>query len=319
MCSVVDAQNKVREIRSGGIQIIKGEDTPPAPKPVRVVFWTNQKTQGSIRIYVNNRYVGKITRSYSSAPSCGAAGCVTVTLSGKGNSWYGKAEDGTIWTSSLTSLVAGCNRIRLYSTGSPQRVSSDRSGSRAHVAETPMHRENEPTFEQQLVGNMLDNIDAERIGKSMGNQLSHISAVKGWNSYTNRIDLALGYGLSFGGLGARLSYQAPAVFGISVGAGYNMSYDPNVGNVKKILWNAGIQMWLTDHFNLAMHVGPRYFKKLKMTEAGLSLMVNYQHSIYRRLGVMAGLGYSLSLEEPEKNVKSAFEWNVGLVFRLFED
>ena len=112
VCSVVDAQNKVREIRSGGIQIIKGEDTPPAPKPVRVVFWTNQKTQGSIRIYVNNRYVGKITRSYSSAPSCGAAGCVTVTLSGKGNSWYGKAEDGTIWTSSRTSLVAGCTDVR---------------------------------------------------------------------------------------------------------------------------------------------------------------------------------------------------------------
>ena len=55
-----------------------------------------------------------------------------------------------------------------------------------------------------------------------------------------------------------------------------------------------------------MHVGPRYFKKLKKTEAGLSLMVNYQHSIYRRLGVMAGLGYSLSLEEPEKKREIGF-------------
>ena len=126
----IQAQTKVKEIRSGGIQIIR-EETPAPPQQTRVVFWTSQERQGPIKVYVNGRYEGKITKSYRSAPKCGASGCVTVTISGKNNQWYGVASDGTRWYSSSATLSRGCNAIRLYSSGGSSS-SRSRGSSSSH-------------------------------------------------------------------------------------------------------------------------------------------------------------------------------------------
>ena len=82
-----------------------------------VVFWTNESSQGPIRVYVNRCYVGTITTSYSSAPRCGAPGCVTVILSRGNNTWYGVAADGTRWFSGNSRLHRGCNSVRLHHAG----------------------------------------------------------------------------------------------------------------------------------------------------------------------------------------------------------
>ncbi len=82
-----------------------------------VVFWTNESSQGPIRVYVNRCYVGTITTSYSSAPRCGAPGCVTVILSRGNNTWYGVAADGTRWFSGNIRLHRGCNSVRLHHAG----------------------------------------------------------------------------------------------------------------------------------------------------------------------------------------------------------
>lgn len=82
-----------------------------------VVFWTNETSQGPIRVYVNREYVGTITTRYESTPRCGAPGCVTVVLNGSDNTWYGVASDGTRWFGGNCRLHHGCNPICLHHAG----------------------------------------------------------------------------------------------------------------------------------------------------------------------------------------------------------
>ena len=79
-----------------------------------VTFWTAATKYGQIQIYVNNTLKGTITSSYTSAPGCGAAGCVTVSIpAGTNNTWYAKAGNYT-WNSTSFTLTTSCTRIQLY-------------------------------------------------------------------------------------------------------------------------------------------------------------------------------------------------------------
>ena len=101
--------------------VVLATDSPDRDRSAQsgttVVFWTNESSQGPIRVYVNRCYVGTITTSYSSAPRCGAPGCVTVILSRGNNTWYGVAADGTRWFSGNSRLHRGCNSVRLHHAG----------------------------------------------------------------------------------------------------------------------------------------------------------------------------------------------------------
>lgn len=81
-----------------------------------VTFWTNNRHFGNIRIYYNGSYAGTITHSYKSAPKCGASGCVTVRVSGTGNTWSAEADDGSEWTSDYVKLTSDCTRLLLHGT-----------------------------------------------------------------------------------------------------------------------------------------------------------------------------------------------------------
>lgn len=101
--------------------VVLATDSPDRDRSAQsgttVVFWTNETSQGPIRVYVNRCYVGTITTSYPSAPRCGAPGCVTVILSRGNNTWYGVAADGTRWFSGNSRLHRGCNSVRLHHAG----------------------------------------------------------------------------------------------------------------------------------------------------------------------------------------------------------
>ena len=101
--------------------VVLATDSPDRDRSAQsgttVVFWTNETSQGPIRVYVNRCYVGTITTSYPSAPRCGAPGCVTVILSRGNNTWYGVATDGTRWFSGNSRLHRGCNSVRLHHAG----------------------------------------------------------------------------------------------------------------------------------------------------------------------------------------------------------
>ena len=85
--SIAEAQieqpRKVSERISGGITYV--DDKQPEAVFRKLVFWTNCRFPSYIRIYVNNSFKGKVTRSYTSAPRSGSLGCVTVNVTGVSN------------------------------------------------------------------------------------------------------------------------------------------------------------------------------------------------------------------------------------------
>lgn len=308
-----DEPRRAKEVRSGGIQIIDGNENRKASSTVRVMFWTSDKSHGRIRVFVNGRQVGIISRFYTSAPTCGANGCVTVTLANRSdNKWYGKADDGTVWMSGRMTLTTGCNRIQLYNTGSRTVPSSSGSGgSSGGTGGSRTYTEADRQWAEQT---------GRQLGTIVATGMAAVSDTK-WGKYCNRIDAGVGYGVGYGELGAKIGYRAPAAFGITAGIGFDPVKREGTGS--DLCWNVTLQLWPTNGWNFELGVGSRYFKKYFERQIGVSVMTNYEHQIYGRLGITGGVGFSLSTSPPagfkKSDVQVRFEWNLGLVIRLFED
>lgn len=86
----------------------------------KVVFWSDFDGP-VIDVYVDDVYKGSITSLYYSAPSCGASGCVTVTLPvGTYYNWDAE-EDAYPWrtwnsshSTSFDITSGGCYTMRLW-------------------------------------------------------------------------------------------------------------------------------------------------------------------------------------------------------------
>lgn len=89
-----------------------GTTTGGTNTPTQVVFWTRSTQYGTISVYLNNGYIGTITKAYSSAPSCGTSGCVTATITATNNTWYARNSAGRQWTGTYT-LKPGCTTLVL--------------------------------------------------------------------------------------------------------------------------------------------------------------------------------------------------------------
>jgi serine/threonine protein kinase len=70
------------------------------------LFWFDNthgsKWGGDVSIYVDGQYVGKITNWYSTAPECGASGCVTIDRYPGTYSWRAESENGNYWDGTVT-------------------------------------------------------------------------------------------------------------------------------------------------------------------------------------------------------------------------
>lgn len=177
------------------------------------------------------------------------------------------------------------------------------------------------SLDQPRHGNSASgNSSAGELGQKIGSTLGQLlSSGPEWDSYSSRIDLGLGWGANYGGVGLKLNYQAPVVFGFTAGLGYNTDYGKEYGNDKKILWNTAIQLWVSDSWNMELGLGPRYYKDLSATQLGVFCMTNYQHHIANRMGVIGGIGFSLSTKSKDNMTPATFEWNLGIVYRLYAD
>jgi serine/threonine protein kinase len=60
------------------------------------------KWGGDVSVYVEGEFVGIINNWYSSAPDCGASGCVTISRPPGTYSWYAESEQGKTWTGNMT-------------------------------------------------------------------------------------------------------------------------------------------------------------------------------------------------------------------------
>lgn len=106
---------------SGGITYDDGKQ----PEAVfrKLVFWTNCQFPSYIRIYVNNSFKGKVTRSYTSAPRSGSLGCVTVNVTGV-SSIKVKAVDanGNEWSIPSMKIGLGYTHVPLPDRPSQQLI-----------------------------------------------------------------------------------------------------------------------------------------------------------------------------------------------------
>ncbi|MBI9037774.1 MAG: hypothetical protein JEY97_06535 [Bacteroidales bacterium] len=82
------------------------------------VFWVDTDYGiGTISVYVEGTFEGKITSFYSTGtPDCGASGCVTIERDPGSYSFYAESQLGIYWNGSITISSGGCKRMRLYIT-----------------------------------------------------------------------------------------------------------------------------------------------------------------------------------------------------------
>lgn len=133
----------------------------------------------------------------------------------------------------------------------------------------------------------------------------------GWDDECHRIDVAAGYGYSYGGYGVAINYQAPFVFGVSFGYGKNPNYG-EWGEHKKNCFHIGLQMWFSSHWNLEVGGGNCFMEG----DSGMTVGTNLQFPFTERLGIRAGVAGALTFES---NPDSYLLWNIGLVWRLFAE
>lgn len=290
MSLTIEAQTKAKEIRSGGIQIIR-EETPAPPQQVRVVFWTDQERPGAIKVYVNGRYKGKITKSYRSAPKCGAAGCVTVTVSGKNNKWYGVASDGTRWYSNSTTLIRGCNAIRLYSVENPSS-SRLKSSSRSYSSSTKgsensvYYQDSERSSSVQVFGDAYESVMAA--GMSVPKKgFPYFAVSAGYNRFTD----------GFVGL----KYRTGGFCGFSIFGDFGF-----IKGVNGHPWNVGAGLCIE---NFAWDL--RFGNTSLCPNYGLMIDFSYDWYFTKKFGVSAVLGAGFG---DTKKKDPDFIWNCGISF-----
>lgn len=155
-------------------------------------------------------------------------------------------------------------------------------------------------------------------GEALGLVLSDLTADKRWSAETNQVNLSTGYGPTYGGIGLKMYYDSPAIIGIGGGIGLNPKYSENSFDNQKIHWSGFIRLQFSKFVNMEVFAASHYFKDLDNTEVGLGAYLNYQHTIYKRLGISGGAGFILGNLSEDK-VKGEFSWNIGLTFNLYED
>lgn len=213
-----------------GTYVFGAESEISAPK--EVLLWTNQSLHGPISIYYNGQYVGQITKRYSSAPGCGASGCVTITVTGTGNSWYGVSSDGTKWYSKSTTLVAECTKVRLYSSGPPSqsRRPAGSSSSTRNVSSGSGGSNVVRNTATYAINNTMDGI---------GNVMS-----MGIGVYADGVPfLGIDAGLSvFYGEYLRLAFTSGGMTGVMLYGGVGKDFIFDRINKEKMTWHAGFGM-----------------------------------------------------------------------------
>lgn len=287
---MVEAQSRV-----GGITFYNEQSKPAAPK-TKVVFWTNQERQGPIKVYVNGHYAGKITKSYRSAPNCGASGCVTVTISGKNNTWYGVASDGTRWYSNRTNLVQGCNSIRLYSSGTPSQNRTSGS-SRSNSSNTSKGNNSYNYYNSNYYSSGI-----QAFGDTYGNIMS-----KGFFSYEGfpYFSVNAGYSRYSDGF-VGIKYRTDGFCGFSCFGDFGF-----IKGVNGHPWNVGAGLCIKD---FAWDI--RFGNTSLCPNYGLMVDFSYDWYFIEKLGVSIILGAGFG-DTKKNDPDLIWNWGISLSYKIW--
>lgn len=270
------------------------------------VFYTESYSYLPITLKINEKYYRLET---TGAPVVGSKNCVTVNITGT-MVWSAIDCDGDEMSKYQRTVSVKDKRkvvfIKLIGSTKFHKnppVSTSKKSTDSSVS-------NRTTKEQNLDPGWSE------MGRNAGDALFLLSKNKGWFDDSHRINIDAGYGFPYGGTGLRLKYSSPAVFGLSLGYGYNFDYKQARDN-NKFQWNAGVQMHFNKYVALSLYAGPQYFKKPDKSEIGLGAFLEYSHVIYKRLFITGGIGGVMQSETPVNQAKGQFSWHIGLSYNLF--
>ena len=91
---------------------------PPQPSTGQVAFYTDVAALAPITVVVGGNTV-RVTSAFSTAPTCGAGGTGTMTLSPGSHSYSASNTAGTTWNGTITVAAGGCLRFRLTGNVTP--------------------------------------------------------------------------------------------------------------------------------------------------------------------------------------------------------
>ena len=286
-----------------------------ASAQVQVVIWTNQNLHGTIKVYYNNRYAGTITKYYSSAPGPGAAGCVTLTISGNGNTFYGEAQDGTRWYSEKMTLHSGnYYTIRLYSSGATssqnnRTTSYNRTGGSSSGYGSGYSNSNESAASR--IGGQI----GSGIANTLGSAAMHASTIsmEGYPNlqvqmgYSSMAGEFVGVGTDLGGLGG--GYFQGAIYKNLLAKDKTKGLD---AWALKVGFYGGNEK-NTFRFNISL---PYIYRLPKKMAVGIDL--EYARYFTSRLGVLGGVGFHGYDKENHKS-GFLFDANICLVYKILSN
>lgn len=280
-------------------------------QPTTVMFWTNQKTNGPISIYFNGRYVGQITKRYSSPPECGASGCVTIIVQGKNNTWYGIASNGVKWYSQKATLRQGCNKIRLYSSGTARHQSNNRTAP-SQKSQSSSSKDEILRYTSEATKTMVNSY------YSAISQFSHISV----SGYPN-VGIEMGISRFFGEF-ARFSLAAGKMSGFHLFGGIGKNWIFDFVNDEKLAWHVGMGTyiswggWASEANNQAIKLDLSIGETPIVINKALHCGMNYEYYFGEKtiFGIFGGLGFTLGNFKAKKPV---YDWDfqIGIGIKLW--
>ena len=213
-----------------------------------------------------------------------------------------------------------CNGRKIMDTGGKVSVETGKPTIRTYYLTTLFpHTENETTYSNNTRNNHNHSSSDSEWTKQTADALSRLTYIKNWDNEDHIINIEAGYGFAYGNAGIRLKYISPVVFGFTVSYGYNTQYLHERSNDKRYLWNVGMQLHLSKFLAIGMYGGPQYFSKHNKSEIAFGALLEYSHSIYKRLGITGGIGFILAGEEPANKAQSIFAFHLGISYNLFSN
>ncbi len=86
-----------------------------------VCFYADNNSSNTIALYIDNIYVGSISKHFEFKPSCGAFGTLTNSLKTGFHKWHGiENETNSIWSGSLFVISDNCQIVKINANDEPQ-------------------------------------------------------------------------------------------------------------------------------------------------------------------------------------------------------
>ena len=277
---------------------------------IRLTVWSNTNGYGTAKVYCGGKYMGRITKFYSSDPGVGASGCVTFeyTVNTPSQSVIRvESDEGVIWH-----IESYHDQIR-YKGNSGGTLRAYCRGEKAKGSSSSSSRSNSQSYSNGS-GNSYSSSrsysssddTAERIGRNIGETIgggitSGFGAMGGavregidiqMDGYPN-LQLQLQASTFFAEMATLTANLGGAAgFYLSGGVGYTLFKEPEYQ--RKLGWIASLGYYVSTGDNGNLTLGFTGGRSHKYDTPYIGINVDYAYFFNPRLGVFAGAGIGIA-------------------------